>query len=624
MSTTRPLRTNGKRKAVKTTAADAPAPLQAPVAPQVIVWHRSAPRRIARAGFWGHESLGWRAWMRHLTRREDRNLGRLFPRRKGSPLSWVRSNDDSWGATLALVEGLVENPRRGQRSRQEADAEVRAWMLESDPQGAPAAYAMECLAWAYALPQLSRRLSAEAWWELLDCLLSAIHVASEPAVEKDTPARLLLAGELPLVLAYQLPELRTPRRLRDAAQRTISSVLLSVTEPSGWWLAAHTPNIFALAASWLRCRPLARELKRSWDEPAERRFQDLLTHLVRFARPDGTLPLVEGTGDAATPALAVALLDAMQADAGRRAAACSLAKLLPSKHRTTASSSKAVSSRKAAAAHSEEAGLALLRTDWRPAADRVSVDFAGAMPELEVAVGNRVLVRGPWDVAVQLDGRPAHLAGPWEVLCWHCDKDVDYLELEADYEDDLVVGRHILLAKRDRWLLLADSVIGQRGERIDYRGDLQMAEGVTFLPQVETSEGQLDCRQRSALVLPLALPEWRSDRRFGQLHSDQRRLTLEQQGTGRSLFAPLLIDLDAKRANSQRTWRQLTVAQDRNILPGHTAAAFRVQIAAEQWLFYRSLTGRANRTVLGHNLVTEFLAARFTQGGTTKQLLEIA
>lgn len=618
MSTTRPLRTNGKRKTVKTTAADAVAPTKLPAAPQVIVWHRSAPRRIARAGFWGHESLGWRAWMRHLTRRKDRNIDKLFPRRKGSPLLWVRSHDDSWGATLALVEGLVENPRRSQRSRQEADAEVRAWMLESDSQGAPTAYAMECLAWAYSLPQLSRRLSAETWWELLDCLIGAIHVASEPAVEKDALARLLLSGELPLVLAYQLPELRSPRRLRDAAKQTIASVLLSVTEPSGWWLAAHTPAVWAMAASWLRCRPLARELKRSWDEPAERRFQELLTHLVRFARPDGTLPLVERASDAATPALAVALINALQAAEGRRAAANSLAKLLPSKLRTPALP------KKAAAAHSEEAGLAHLRTDWQPNADRVSVDFAGAMPELEIAVGNRVLVHGPWNVAVQADGRPAHLAGPWEVLCWHSDQDVDYLEIEADYQDDLVVGRHILLAKRDRWLLLADSVIGRRAERVEYRGDLQLAEGVSFLPQVETCEGQLDCRQRSALVLPLALPEWRSDHRFGQLHSDQRSLTLEQQGAGASLFAPVLIDLDARRVNLQRTWRQLTVAQDRNILPGQTAAAFRVQIGAEQWLFYRSLTGRANRSVLGHNLVTEFLAARFTRRGTTKQLLEIA
>lgn len=620
MSTTRPARSPSSRKTVKTPQHDASSSTSRPaIATQAIVWHRSAPSDVAGAGFWGHESPGWKAWARYLSGRRSHNVSRLFPKRSGNPLTWVRHADDSWVSTLALVDGLLERTRKGPGCDREADAEARAWMLQADPQAAPAAYAMECLAWAYALPKLSQRLSAEVWWELLDCLYQAIQASTEPAIERNAEARLLLAGELPLVLAYQFPELRWPRRLRNGAKQTVSQCLLAATESGGWWLAGHTAEVWGLTASWLRCRLLARKLKRSWDEPAERRFQSLLVNACRFARPDGTLPLAGDSSGAATPGLLSAVQAALSNPAARRVAACSLEKLAGAKR-----GAAAVPKKLPAASHAEEAGLAVLRTSWRSDADRVTVDFTGAMPELEVSAGSRTLLRGPWDVNVQVDGQPIHLAGPWEVLCWHSDKDVDYLELEADYQDDLVVGRHMLLAKKDRWLLLADSVIGQRGERVAYRGDLPLADGVQFAPQTDTCEGRLECRKQAALALPLALPEWRSDRRVGEFQCQQRQLTLLQQGRGHRLFAPLLIDLDARRAGKQRTWRQLTVAQNREILTGEMAAAFRAQIGDEQWLIYRSLTGRANRTVLGHNLVTEFLAARFTRRGTTKQLLEIA
>ena len=53
------------------------------------------------------------------------------------------------------------------------------------------------------------------------------------------------------------------------------------------------------------------------------------------------------------------------------------------------------------------------------------------------------------------------------------------------------------------------------------------------------------------------------------------------------------------------------------------ACGFRVQIARENWLAYRSLTDRANRTILGVNLQTNFLLARFTKEGESEPLVEI-
>ena len=68
------------------------------------------------------------------------------------------------------------------------------------------------------------------------------------------------------------------------------------------------------------------------------------------------------------------------------------------------------------------------------------------------------------------------------------------------------------LARQERFLLLADAVLGERSGALDYRGTLPLAPGVSWRGAKETREGILVGRRR-ALVLPLALPEWRRRRR---------------------------------------------------------------------------------------------------------------
>jgi hypothetical protein len=53
------------------------------------------------------------------------------------------------------------------------------------------------------------------------------------------------------------------------------------------------------------------------------------------------------------------------------------------------------------------------------------------------------------------------------------------------------------------------------------------------------------------------------------------------------------------------------------------AVGYRLQIGNEQWLIYRSLTTPDIRTVLGKNLMHEFLVGRFTDDGQVETLLEI-
>ncbi len=71
------------------------------------------------------------------------------------------------------------------------------------------------------------------------------------------------------------------------------------------------------------------------------------------------------------------------------------------------------------------------------------------------------------------------------------------------------------------------------------------------------------------------------------------------------------------------TWRRLTVAENQSTQPPEVAVGYRVASGNDQWLVYRSLAPAANRTVLGHNLITELLIAQFGRDGQVQSLIEI-
>jgi hypothetical protein len=89
------------------------------------------------------------------------------------------------------------------------------------------------------------------------------------------------------------------------------------------------------------------------------------------------------------------------------------------------------------------------------------------------------------------------------------------------------------------------------------------------------------------------------------------------------MLAPLWFELNPSRLRRRLTWRQLTVGDSLKIVPAEVAAGYRVAVGDDQWLMYRSLAARGNRTLLGHNLSTEMLVARFERTGEVEALLEI-
>jgi hypothetical protein len=57
--------------------------------------------------------------------------------------------------------------------------------------------------------------------------------------------------------------------------------------------------------------------------------------------------------------------------------------------------------------------------------------------------------------------------------------------------------------------------------------------------------------------------------------------------------------------------------------PNDVAVGYRVAIGRRQWLVYRSLARLGNRSLLGHNISSEMLVARFHRDGEVEALIEI-
>jgi hypothetical protein len=198
-----------------------------------------------------------------------------------------------------------------------------------------------------------------------------------------------------------------------------------------------------------------------------------------------------------------------------------------------------------------------------------------------------------------------------------------YLELALALAGGRRLERHILVAPGDGFLFLADAILGDSPASMEYSSRLPIATSSRFESADENQEGWLASDRRRAIILPIALPEWRGDSSSGALACVHGAIELSHMSYGNCLFAPLFINLKRKRIGKPLTWRRLTVAENRRIQPSDRAVGYRVRIGREQWLFYRSLGPRANRTVLGKNLCTEFFVARFDRAGNCESILEI-
>ncbi|HEV7224484.1 MAG TPA: hypothetical protein VGN42_17380 [Pirellulales bacterium] len=570
----------------------------------------------------------WTQWQQRLA---ARRASRALSQRAASlvpALSWgLGDAGEAHENTRRLIKRLAGLERRRSGPSPAIVEDLQNWLAAPSELAEPSA-ALDSLAWTHALPFLASSLEPALWQACLQKLLDLAEASTKSPVV-GLLALLCSAGELPLALAYWFPELEVCRRLAAPGNKAALAVLDAAVDSEGVIRGEHLASLRPLLASWTRiCLMEQDQLRHDRVIASEARYPKLVGQALRLARGDGSQALSEVSRSPGSKASTIALFQTALRFAGegqRRLAELAMpAALSPEPGRRGQAKRSPRADQPSPAVNSETAQLAVLRTGWAGWEERLTVAYHSRQISAELICGRELVASGAWNPHIEFNGAPLEAESQWDEVCWFSDDDVDYLELEISLSGGVQIQRHLLLARQDHFLFAADAVLGEQSGSIAYRSGLPLAAGMRFAPSGESNEGRLIGRRGCALALPLALPEWRSEPGRGTLREQSGALELRQSATNaRNLFAPLFIDLAPRRFSRPCTWRRLTVAENRQIVAPDQAAGYRVQVGGQQWLFYRSLGPRGNRTLLGHNLVTQFLAARFNRDGVAESLLEI-
>ncbi|MFM7520647.1 MAG: hypothetical protein ACKO9B_09295 [Planctomycetota bacterium] len=456
-----------------------------------------------------------------------------------------------------------------------------------------------------------------------------LHAAFEEAVG---PARDALAGgdvgaaRCLLVAGTLLADVDAVRRLGDQARAAIEADIARSTGDDGALLAGHGPSgsaRVARVASWADTRAAVDACggQAAWNRATETRFRSACRTALALLGPQARCPGPDGRTGPALESLVAAV-----AGQGRRARA--------TVHRIQRGT-KAGEERQAGRLLPRELTLAdgcqaVIRSGWEADDLHVFVDWQRETPWLEVAVGRRLLVSGPWPLDVAIDGVAVAADGPWRFSsCAPC-RHGTFLEIARSLAGGGELQRQVVVLAADRVVLFGDAVVipGAEGA-LTAESRLSIAPTFSAAGNDETRERLLADGKPRAALLPLALPEWTVAPAPGELavvvgSADSGSvLRLRHAGSGGRLYAPLWIEGDRRRAAGPVTWRQLTVADTRRILGRHEAVGYRVQAGVEQWLVYRALDEPRNRTLLGCNVSCELVVGRIKPRGRVGRSIEI-
>lgn len=521
------------------------------------------------------------------------------------------------------LRSLAELVRQGAGDAQRAEF-IEASLADCLDEAAAAAPAdrwltCEAATWALAWMARARRAGGSAGG-LLERLVGAARAAEPLMAGGDTlPARFVLT------LARLFRDIEACRRLEPGASGAVSGEIARLVSPGGVVNVAGGSAMVDRVVRWTGFRAVALATgEPPWDEATEGRWREAAGVAARLLGRRGRRIVAAGLMPSRSTA---PLLEALAALGGRQ-------------RRTVAALRKSRAPGRGQLLrrdlHDDAAAVAILRSGWGSDDLRVLIDYRQPVPHLEIAVGDRLLVDGPWGWSIAAAGTPLDAEGPWTVECWESDRRASLIELAAPLGGGRRLERQVVMLPQERVVLLADAVTtpgqppltspavnGQASApHLQYAATLRLAPGLDADPAAETREVMVFDTTMRMQALPLALPEWRVGR-GGRLDATPDGLSLAQETAGPRLYAPLWLDCTPARIGRPLTWRQLTVADTRLNLPAWQAAGFRVQSGLEQWLVYRSLDAPRNRTLLGCNVSCDFVIGRIRPHGDVKRMLEI-
>jgi hypothetical protein len=466
----------------------------------------------------------------------------------------------------------------------------------------------EAAGWALAWLARSRRAGGSSGG-LLEQFVRRAGSGATALEARDT-----LPAAFVLTLSRLFCDIDACRRLERGVAAALDEEIGRLVSDAGSVGLTGTPAMVERICRWARCRRIAAETgDLPWGDASEAKFAAAVAVGLRVLGDRGRMLVAAGR---MPQVFSAPLLDAARDARSRgrvRRTAAALAAGRPGKGLL-------------ARDHDDpEAAVAILRSGWGPEAVRVLVDYRDVAPRLELSVGDRLLLDGPWGWSLARDGQPLEAEGPWASTCLQTNDDATYFEIVAPVTGGLQLERSVTILAKDRVVVLADAITrtdaAAAAGGLLHAATVPVADGLDVEPAEETREVFLYDTEMRCVAMPLGLPEWSVAGR-GSFRPTPAGLVLEQEGQGR-LFAPVWLDCQPGRIGGQLTWRQLTVADTRINLPPSMAAGHRVQVGLEQWLLYRALDAPRNRTLLGCNVSCESLIGRIDPEGIVRRAIEI-
>ncbi|MBX6313915.1 MAG: hypothetical protein IRY99_13510 [Isosphaeraceae bacterium] len=368
--------------------------------------------------------------------------------------------------------------------------------------------------------------------------------------------------------------------------------------------------------AWWPCLDMLAEARRrrptGWPAALDRRIEGWVRAALRFSRPDGSA-VFEPTGASPERANLLAHWAGVLPDPGL---ATVIRWWFPAALRPRRGVEPAPPPLPAMA--SRDRPLAMLRPDWTPNGDFVAIDQRdpGAGCRVEVT-GLGVRWLGPaWGAG--LDEAPM---GPARPTFWTSSPRADCAEWSFRTPSGRITRTALLL--RGRGLALLADQVASPGPVAAVR--LEVPPTIQMVPQPDTRAWALRAgRNRSARVLPLALPAAPYPTERGALEATDHALRLRQRLEGGRCWLPLLLSWRGERHRKAVRWRILTVSEQSRICPPSEAVAVWVAWGMEESLvIYRSLARPALRSFLGYQTKARFLVGGFTSAGNVAPLLQI-
>jgi hypothetical protein len=576
-------------------------------------------------------------WVEHLARRKQpRTAAALFGTPEVSAVQWelpaAAALDEPFFELLAQVNAVSSSKngaaKRPRRATSEVVDAVAGWISGANRRKPDIAFACECLALAYQLPSLAALLSADTWWELHELLQTTARESSRVWTGASLVPVQMLAGELPLVLAYQFPELKSSKNHAKRGAKFLAESMLELLDGQGMPHARDLVALRPLFACWTRTltllraqdNPKAKVSKEAWQQ-----YEWLIRQVLRTTRRD--LRACFDTRNDHSSQQAFRQLVHLACDLAGDAADRKIAASFLREEKSNKGKVKRSKLPEEMSYQSDWAELAVMRTGWSAKASQLTVTYHDKIVRVELSHRGRPLLSGDWMPSLQHGKKQLLVDDDWSSTCWFSDEDVDYLELQTTLDNGTTWQRQFLLARQDQFLMTMDVLLGNKELKLDYRSVMPLVPGVTCRSSDETWETKLVSGKHQALLLPLSLPEWRqgsnSGLRTGQLSSSNQGVELVQSDQGTAFCFAQFIDLHPRRAFEECTWRQLTVAETLRLVRPEEAVGFRVQVGHEQWLIYRSLKRVLSRSILGQHLSSEFMLGRFLNNGDVEALVEV-